>query len=301
MVNNLDIEKLHHVQYEILLEFDRVCKKYNLRYFLAFGTLLGAIRHDGFIPWDDDIDTMMPYDDYLKLNEIPSDEWNSPYFFQSTATDPNYRKCFAKLRNSNTTLITDSMDHLDINQGVDIDIYPIINLADNGISRRRQYAQTMLYMLLEEDIPPRNHGKVMYFGGRIILSLLPNDLKVRLKNMLLRKITEYQKNHSNESYVVCGNVEIMREVLKSSWFDGCIMHRFENEEFPIPLGYHEWLSTRYGQNYMEVPPIEKQGIKLSQFKVVDLDTPYIHYRGSEYFTNINNKTIVRNNKWHNYD
>lgn len=69
-MDNFNIEELHKVQYEILLEFDRVCKKYDLTYFLAYGTLLGAVRHEGFIPWDDDIDTLMPYEDFQKLQSI---------------------------------------------------------------------------------------------------------------------------------------------------------------------------------------------------------------------------------------
>ena len=71
---NFDIRRLHEVQYEILVEFDRVCRKYGLTYFLAYGTLLGAVRHKGFIPWDDDIDTLMPYADYQKLRTIPATE-----------------------------------------------------------------------------------------------------------------------------------------------------------------------------------------------------------------------------------
>ena len=79
-MKELDINALHKVQYGILVEFDRVCKKYGLKYFLSYGTLLGAVRHNGFIPWDDDIDTLMPYDDYKKLLAIDTSEWNHPFF-----------------------------------------------------------------------------------------------------------------------------------------------------------------------------------------------------------------------------
>ena len=161
-----DINKLHNTQYEILEEFDRICKKHKLKYFLGFGSMLGAIRHEGFIPWDDDIDVLMMYDDFSKLKEINSSEWKDGYFMQSPETDKEYNRCFVKIRKTNTTLLVDDLIDKDINHGVAIDIEPLVSLADNLKKRRRQYIETQLYMLLRVDKPPLNHGKIVKIIGK---------------------------------------------------------------------------------------------------------------------------------------
>ena len=173
-MKSFDINALHAKQYEILIEFDRICRKHGLTYFLAYGTLLGAVRHKGFIPWDDDIDTLMPYDDFKRLREIPSSEWKHPFFLQNSESDKNYPLCFSKVRNSNTTLITEESAHLDINQGVDIDIYPLLYLADDPGERKKQYFITKAYMLLQVNQPPVNHGRGYYLAGKVLLSVIPN-------------------------------------------------------------------------------------------------------------------------------
>lgn len=293
--SSFDINLLHSKQYEILIEFDRVCKKYGLTYFLAYGTLLGAVRHKGFIPWDDDIDTLMPYDDFLKLREIPSSEWKKPYFLQTSETDKNYPLCFSKVRNSQTTLITEGLAHLDINQGVDIDIYPLIGLADDLEERKKQYFNTKAYMLLQVNEPPVNHGRGYYLAGKILLTVIPSSLKKKLRNKYLAKITQYK--NSKDCYVVNGNLEVMNQVLSSSWFQTMVDEQFEDRKFPIPNGAKEWLMTRYGEKFMELPPEEKRGIKLDTFVKIDLDHPYTDYRGVDYFKPDLRKQKVKNNRW----
>lgn len=293
--SNLNIEKLHKTQFEILVEFDRICKKYNLTYFLAYGTLLGAVRHKGFIPWDDDIDTLMPYKDFIKLQKIPASEWEYPFFLQHSGTDKNYPLCFAKVRNSNTTLITDGMAHLDINQGVDIDIYPLIFLADDLKERKKQYFNTKAYMLLQVNEPPVNHGYGYYLVGKILLSIIPRGLKRQLKKKYLAKITQYKD--TRKCYVVNGNLEVMNQALSSSWFSRMVDAQFEDKQFPIPVGAKEWLRIRYGENYMDLPPENKRGIKLDTFVRIDLEHPYTNYKGKDYFIPGAKAKRVENNRW----
>lgn len=291
----IDIEALHTKQYEILVEFDRVCKKYELTYFLAYGTLLGAVRHKGFIPWDDDIDTLMPYEDYLKLRDIPSSEWREPYFLQNSDTDKNFPLCFSKVRNSNTTLITEESMHWDINQGVDIDIYPLLYLADDLNDRKKQYFYTKAYMLLQVNEPPVNHGRGYYLAGKLLLSVIPNGLKSKLKQHYLEKITQYKK--TKDCYVVNGNLEVMNQVLSSSWFTSMVDEQFENRVFPIPIGAKAWLTTRYGDKYMELPPEDKRGVKLGTFVEIDLENPYMQYKGVSYCRPNEGNKEVKNNRW----
>ena len=123
------------VELDLLVELDRVCKKYNLKYCATGGTLLGAIRHKGFIPWDDDIDVMMLRDDYEKLCNIAPQEFKDPYFFQTEYSDPGSLRRHAQFRNSNTTgiLSTEFPLRKPINQGIFLDIFPQDNVIDDEL------------------------------------------------------------------------------------------------------------------------------------------------------------------------
>lgn len=119
------------VELDLLAEFQRVCQKHNLRYYASDGTMLGAVRHKGFIPWDDDIDIMMFRDDYEKLCKIAQEEFEHPYFFQTAYNDFGALWGHAKLRNSETTGILTKYKGLKINQGIFIDIFPLDVVTDD--------------------------------------------------------------------------------------------------------------------------------------------------------------------------
>lgn len=292
---SFDIDKLHAKQLEILVEFDRVCKKFGLTYFLAYGSLLGAVRHKGFIPWDDDIDTIMPYCDYMKLCQVPASEWKSPFFLQNSDTDKNYPFCFTKIRNSQTTLIIKDHEHLDINHGIDVDVYPLLNLADDSSERKRQLFYTKEYMLLQVNEPPLNHGMGYYYAGRMLLSIIPEALKNRMKQRCLSRITQFR--NTAECYVVNGNLEVMNQALSSSWFSNMVDGEFEGKVFPIPVGATEWLTKRFGDTYMELPPEDKRGVKLDTFEVVDFEHSYLDYKGIAYCKDFSEARHARNNRW----
>ncbi|MDR2410347.1 MAG: LicD family protein, partial [Bacteroidales bacterium] len=127
-----DMKKVWYIELDILKEFIKVCNKYNLRYFADGGTLLGAIRHKGFIPWDDDIDIAMLREDYDKLVKIGPKEFKHPYFFQTPYTDKYYYQGHAKIRNSNTTGISRHEFNKKFNRGIFIDIFPLDNIPDHN-------------------------------------------------------------------------------------------------------------------------------------------------------------------------
>lgn len=136
------VRKVMAVELDLLIEFDAVCRRNGLKYWLIAGSLLGAVRHGGFIPWDDDIDVGMSRHDYEKLSEIAPKEFQEPYFWQTNYTDPGTLRGHAQLRNSNTTAILRSeMDNgkpkYKFNQGVFIDIFPVDKLPDDETERQQ--------------------------------------------------------------------------------------------------------------------------------------------------------------------
>ena len=119
-----ELRKLQLTEIEVLDEIVRICKKHKLQYFLLAGTCLGAVRHSGFIPWDDDIDIGMPREDYEKFLNIALDELDEKYFLQYYKTDENYYLGFAKVRKNNTSFITKGFEKKKGHQGFFVDIFP---------------------------------------------------------------------------------------------------------------------------------------------------------------------------------
>lgn len=127
-----DVKEIWAVELDLLNEFQRVANKYNIKYIANGGTMLGAVRHKGFIPWDDDIDIMMMRSEYEKLCEVATQEFNYPYFFQTEQTDPDSLRCHAQLRNSKTTAILkeELNGNFMFNQGIFIDIFPLDSVPE---------------------------------------------------------------------------------------------------------------------------------------------------------------------------
>lgn len=142
-----EMKEVWAVELDLLAEFMRVCKKNNLIFYADGGTILGAVRHKGMIPWDDDIDLMMTRDDYDRLCKIAQKEFRFPYFFQTEETDPGSRRGHAQLRNSMTTgiLFCEKKQKLKFNQGIFIDIFPVEDLPDNT-SERQEYLKYLTFM-----------------------------------------------------------------------------------------------------------------------------------------------------------
>jgi lipopolysaccharide cholinephosphotransferase len=181
-----DLREVQLCQLEILKEVKRLCEENNIAYCLACGSCLGAIRHKGFIPWDDDIDIFMPYEDLLRFNQLNS-KIKEPYFIQNLQTEPGYRVFTTKVRNSNTTFILNAEEKTEINQGVSIDIYPLFNSPDGKLRNLWQTVNSYVYRLLLYGEPPENHGKVIAFFAGIAMRLLPKSIM----KFSFRQMTKY--------------------------------------------------------------------------------------------------------------
>ena len=131
------MNELQKVEFDLLRYFIEICEKLNLNYFLVCGSALGAARHEGFIPWDDDMDVGMYREDYNKFMKLAPALLPEGIFLQNYKTDPKYPHVFAKLRNSNTTYIEKSAKDLDINHGIYIDIFPLDGYPENRSEQKK--------------------------------------------------------------------------------------------------------------------------------------------------------------------
>ena len=156
MSSSYNVEKLKAYEVKILDKFVSICKKNNLNYYLAYGTLLGAIRHKGFIPWDDDIDVYMKAEDYYKFKEIMKENPVDGYFYQSLETEKYYSLSFAKLRMNNTSVVEKKLAEEKIHNGIYIDIFPLLPYPNSKKDQDKLFNDIkMLNLLIEADLIDR--------------------------------------------------------------------------------------------------------------------------------------------------
>lgn len=255
MTENELMKSIQKVQLEIAQVLADICERNNIRYFLAYGTLLGAVRHDGFIPWDDDIDIMMPYPDLLKFEEACRTELPEGYFYQSPATDPEYNLTIMRLCKDNTVMLEERMANKNIHHGVFVDIYPLYGAA-SGSARKKQVFRAMKRALYMWGEPTKNHGLVMRLGTGAMLAFKTKKGRKKAADKLFKKIA-LDYDASEYVSVLDSRTETMRIAYKKEWFGDGIKHKFEDTEFVIPQNADEVLRIYYG-DYMILPPEEKR-------------------------------------------
>ena len=271
-----EMKKLWAVELELLDVLLKVCKKHNLKIWAEGGTLLGTIRHHGFIPWDDDIDMAMLREDYDKLLKIAPLEFKAPYFFQSGYTDKNYIRGHSQLRKDGTTAILPADVFQDFHQGIFIDIFVYDNVPDDEeeILRIKQKANA-----LKKKMSYYCYGNTPMFGWRYKY----NRWKVRKdieEKGLENFFYEYDNILKSSKEQDCSDVACMGFVFdfkhyrrNKHLYDETIYMPFEGILMPVPSGYDSILKTQFG-NYMT--PLKTPSMH-GGFAVVDTEHPYIDY------------------------
>lgn len=269
MAGQYDIRPLQLRILEILLAVDKICHQYQLRYYIVAGTLLGALRHKGFIPWDDDLDIAMPRKDYETFIKH-AQEWLPEYFEAINGqNDPEYPLSFAKIQDARTTLV--ERKHLKYTGGIYIDLFPLDGAPKNKLVRiwhftRFAWYNKMLYFIFRD---PYKHGK----GPGSWVPLLSRWLYTR--EGLQKKIRKIMTRYDFDSCeYVCDYDDGMKGILPKSVIGNPTPVTFEGKEVWGLADPHTYLSNKYG-NYMEIPPLEKQ--RQHNFYFLDLNKPYAQH------------------------
>lgn len=265
-----DIRKLQLVQLEMLKDIDRICKENNIQYYILYVTLLGAIRHEGFIPWDDDIDIGMLHNDFIKFNKLCEKKLPEKYFLQNEKTDKNFPRMWSKIRINNTCNMEREYRRLKVHYGIDMDVFDIIYLSDNLVFRNIQKACAYIYRLLMFE---KAHNAIDDEFKRSrdtkIYKILPGFLKSWLLK-LSKKIT-YCTASKKSNYVMDVSAIL---IMDSGIFEKTKMLKFEDEEFFAPYKSEKFLEEYYG-DYMTLPPEnERTG---HGDRIVDFENSYEKY------------------------
>ena len=254
------LEKVQQILLGYLLEIDRICKKHHIKYFLAGGTLLGAIRHHGFIPWDDDADVMMLREDYDKFQQVAKQELPDNIFVQLPTTEKGNYNPFTKLRINNTMFATEFTGHfMEMHNGIFFDVLSHDRTGQHGWSQKLHLMVTML----TRSVVFNKWGNTDVKGGgkhpiicKIVSKakyLIPMPFAVWAQNRSL----EFFRNRKTEYLYDGMGRNLKRGAFPAKWLEEAVYVDFEGYQFPVPKEYDKYLTYLYG-DYMQMIPVSQR-------------------------------------------
>lgn len=266
-------KKIWAIELQMLEKFDEVCKKYNFTYYAYYGTLLGAVRHQGFIPWDDDIDVVMFREDYEKFQVVAPTEFTEPYFFQNSYTD-QMLWFFSKIRDSRTTAI--EFPARNLHQGIFIDIFPLDDVPD-GVHEEFATVLKVQREIKDTINDPKKillgleRGERFTLDMDILLDLIKMDRSQRLKEFETFSLS-YAGGSERVNWVVSELSGSSYRSVRRDWFEKTVYLPFEGIQIPVPAEYDKILKQSYGDYHQFVP-----GGTAHEGMIIDPDIPYNEY------------------------
>ena len=269
-VSNAALRRLQLNLLEMLIEIDRICRGHKIKYSLDGGTLLGAVRHGGFIPWDDDIDVIMRREEYQKFYKAcRKDLDKSRFFLQEYRTDRHYRWGYEKLRRKNTEFVRLGQEHLKSAGGIFVDIFVVDNVPDHPVVRRLHlFACYIIRKLLYAELGMKDAESLLLRRWyRLLYNLIPRNTIFRWRNLIARQCNRKRTKlvrHMTYPYA------LSRYGMPGECFDEMIDISFEGYTFRAFRKYDQYLTALYG-DYRKMPPKEKQKAHLEVSKIRLLD------------------------------
>lgn len=275
------MKKLHDVYLDLLMFFKNFCQKNGLTFFLGYGSCLGAVREKGFIPWDDDVDIIMPPKDYVRLLKLwPANTAHGKYTLCDTTDKYCDRHMAISIRNNDTTYITNGDRDIDTHHGIMIEIVPYSPCPESSVARLMQTFWACIYAIFRTQRVPNSGGKMQRKAvGLVLKAVKSQNARYKLWRHAEKKILNLkQKNF--ESVRIFGQFHTLKRFYKKTIFQSVRWLPFENTEMPVPVGYDMYLKELYG-DYMTPPPVS-QRTSAHDVYFIDTEKSYKAYKGVKY-------------------
>lgn len=255
-MDNFNLKQVHDVELEILDVVDKFCREHKICYSLYCGTMLGAVRHKGFIPWDDDIDICMLRKDYNRFVKIWLSTNNQNYILQNKDTDQSFTQSFTKIRKNHTTFLQEFEGKDTYHKGIFIDILPLDRIPNSKIDKMIFKWNVMNYLLFTREFVPSTNNILISIISKLILNCTQEDKRIQKRKRHLSNITRYNKD-SSLRLVSANSLDGLRHEMP---FDLPLHYKlitFEDKKYLCYSNCDGLLSAWYG-NYMELPPVEQR-------------------------------------------
>lgn len=281
--NGVTVRQLQMKLKDIFVYFRKICEENGFTYWCGGGTMLGAVRHKGFIPWDDDLDVFMPREDYEKLYNI----WESvadtkSYALVRTDKEHNYHHTAMNLVDLRTTYIPKHSIHEKDNKfGVYIDVIPFEGCPESKLAQYIQIYHSVMYSVYNVQRLPDNQGALLRLPTKLLLEIVKDkDSRYNIWRKHESAMAKYPFKTATKVKETITSFKGLFRVFSRDDFDTIDMP-FEDLIVKIPKGYDNYMKQIYG-DYMKIPPIETMESRYSTIHFIDLENPYEKYRGIQY-------------------
>lgn len=264
------INKLHSCQLLLAAELKRICEENNIKYFIIAGTLLGAVRHKGFIPWDDDMDFAIMRKDYARFIKVCEEQLGDDFILQNISNDPYYGLPLSKLLLKGTNFTERNASKNKSKKGIFIDIFPFDSIPDDENLRKKHNRNTYILkrlLLAKQDYTIAEKGQL---AKQIIYGALKFVSFFFSKNFLIKKLEKelcrFENQNTKKVAAIGGAYQYNKESVLREWFEKTVELPFENLTLSAPEKYVEYLTYFYG-DYMTPPPENKRANRHSAVEI----------------------------------
>ncbi len=280
--HNYDLKKIHLQVLDILQEIDRICKKNNITYFLSAGTALGAVRHKGFVPWDDDADIGMLREDFERFRKIAKEELGADYYYQTMGKGSSFYRNFDQVGKNNTSFVLYNTKDIKIHHGIHVDVFPFDYVSEDEEKRKehvkvvQKYRKLISNKLIPHVVSTKNPWKRLIIN-REYYRMKFTSLRT-LQDNIEGALTRYRgKEEQYVADLLTHYKKIMyfkkSDILPVKYVD------FENLKLPVPNNTDAYLSMMYG-DYMTPPP---EGKRNQRHRLVDLSYDKAYAKDLKWF------------------